>query len=67
MVRVGPDAYEQALLEPDVRPLTFGAKHPLGYVLIDPPAIRTAAELARRIGRGLDYVATLPAADGPAG
>ena len=62
MVRVGPVAYERALMEPDVRPLTFGAKHPMGYVLVDPPAIRSAADLARWIGRGLDYVATLPAA-----
>ena len=61
MVRVGPDAYARALMEPDVRPLTLGAKHPIGYVVIDPPAIRSAADLARWIGRGLDYVATLSA------
>lgn len=67
LVRVGPDAYEPALTEPDVRPLTFGAKHPMGYVLVDPPAIRSAADLARWIGRGLDYVATLPASGQPAG
>ena len=62
MVRVGPEAYEQALREPGVRPLTLGAKHPLGYVLIDPPAIESGAVLARWIGRGVDYVTSLPAA-----
>ena len=67
MVRVGPDAYAQALQERDVRPLALGAKHLMGYILIDPPAIRSAADLARWIGRGLDYVATLPAAKRPAG
>ena len=60
MVRVGPEDYERALTEPNVRPLTFGAKHPVGYVLIDPPATRSAADLARWIRRGLDYVATVP-------
>jgi hypothetical protein len=67
MVRVGPDAYEHALTEPDVRPLTLGAKHPMGYVLVDPPGVQTEADLARWIGRGLDFIATLPAAKRPAG
>jgi TfoX/Sxy family transcriptional regulator of competence genes len=62
MVRVGPEAYQPALEEPGVRPLTLGSKQPIGYVLVDPPAIRSAADLARWIGRGLDYVATLGSA-----
>jgi hypothetical protein len=67
MVRVGPDAYETALQESDVRPLRLGTKHPVGYVLVDPPAIRSGADFARWIGRGLDYVATLPAGRPPSG
>jgi hypothetical protein len=66
MVRVGPEAYEGALAERNVRPLTLGAKHPVGYVLVDPPGIRSEADLARWIGRGLDFVETLPAPKAPA-
>jgi hypothetical protein len=65
MVRIGPEAYARALAEPDVRPLTLGAKHPLGYVLVDPPGIRSDADLARWMGRGLDFVETLAAPKAP--
>jgi TfoX/Sxy family transcriptional regulator of competence genes len=60
LVRVGPAAYEAALAEPDVRPLTFGGKHPKGYVLVDPPAVRSDRELRAWVERGLAFVASQP-------
>jgi TfoX/Sxy family transcriptional regulator of competence genes len=64
MVRVGPDAEARVLAEPGVRPLLLGGKHPVGYVLVDPPGFRSDTDLARWIERGLEFVATLPPAAG---
>jgi TfoX/Sxy family transcriptional regulator of competence genes len=60
LVRVGPADYERALGEPGVSPLKMGAKHPVGYVLVDPAGCRSDADLAAWIDRGLAFVASLP-------
>jgi hypothetical protein len=60
MVRVGPEAYQQMLTQPHVRPLEFGGRRPTGFVLVDPGGYRTEAALAKWIKRGLDLVSTLP-------
>jgi TfoX/Sxy family transcriptional regulator of competence genes len=56
LVRVGPAAYQQALGEPHVRPLTMGAKHPVGYVLVGPAAVRRDRDLDAWVRRGLAFV-----------
>jgi hypothetical protein len=61
MVRVGAEAYQQALAEPHVRPLEFGGRRPKAFVLVDAEGVRTKATLERWIRRGLTFVATLPA------
>lgn len=53
MVRVGAGGFEHALAKPHVRPLKIGRRNARGFVLIDPPGYRTAASLAKWIGRGL--------------
>lgn len=60
MVRVGPDAYAEALNEPHVRPMEIGGRATAGFVLVDPAGVRTAATLSRWIQRGLDLASTLP-------
>ncbi len=61
LVRVGREAYEVMLAEPHVRPLGFaGPRQPRGFVLVDAAGYRTEAALAKWIGRGLDFIATLP-------
>jgi TfoX/Sxy family transcriptional regulator of competence genes len=60
LVRVGPADYERTLAEPHVSPLKMGAKHPIGYVLVDPAGSRSDADLAAWIDRGLRFVASLP-------
>jgi TfoX/Sxy family transcriptional regulator of competence genes len=61
LVRVGPAAYESALGEAGVSPLELGAKHPLGYVLVEPAAIRSDEALRAWVERGLAFVASQPA------
>lgn len=60
LVRVAPAADEAALAEPGVRPLEFGGKHPLGYVLVEPAAIRSDDSLRAWVDRGLAFVASQP-------
>jgi hypothetical protein len=62
MVRVGHDDYEVALTKDHARPMEMtGGRRPRGFVLVDPPGIETDQALARWIGRGRNFVSTLPA------
>jgi len=61
VVRVGPAAYEAALAEPHVRPMTFTGRPLAGMVYVDPPGYRTARMLARWIQRGIELVTAEPA------
>lgn len=63
MVRVGPQRHEWALGEPHVRPMTFAGRPLTGYVCVDPPGHATDDALRTWVGRGVDYVSTLPAKD----
>jgi TfoX N-terminal domain len=60
MVRVGTDGLERALAEPHVRPMKIGGRALRGFVLVEPEGYRTDAALATWVGRGLDFVRTLP-------
>lgn len=60
MVRVGPEARAQVLELPHVRPMGFGGRSPIGFVYIDPEGWKSDAALARWVGRGVAFVATLP-------
>lgn len=60
MVRVGPEAREQALQEPYVRPMEFAGRSLAGFVLVEAGGYRTDTELEAWIQRGLDFVSTLP-------
>jgi TfoX/Sxy family transcriptional regulator of competence genes len=62
MVRVGPEGRTAALRRPHARPMKMGGKVLAGFVCVEPPGIRTEAALARWVRRGLEFVATLPAA-----
>jgi TfoX/Sxy family transcriptional regulator of competence genes len=53
MVRVGPDAYDEALAQPHARPMDFTGRPLTGMVYVDPAGLRTRAALARWIGRGV--------------
>jgi TfoX/Sxy family transcriptional regulator of competence genes len=61
MVRVGPDAYEQALTAPHARLMDFTGRPMKGYVFVGPAGTRTAAQVRAWVERALAFVTTLPA------
>jgi TfoX/Sxy family transcriptional regulator of competence genes len=61
VVRVGPAAYEAALAEAHVRPMTFTGRPLAGMVYVDPPGYRTTRALARWVQRGVEFVTAKPA------
>jgi TfoX/Sxy family transcriptional regulator of competence genes len=63
MVRVGPDAYAEALKKPFARPMDFTGKPMAGYVYVAPKGTREDDALGNWIGRGLKFAATLRAGD----
>ena len=66
MVRVGPEAYAQALARPHARPMDFTGRPLKGFLYVAPPGIRTARTLTSWIDRALAFVATAPRARKPA-
>jgi TfoX/Sxy family transcriptional regulator of competence genes len=64
MVRVGPEAYEQALDKPHVRPMDFTGRPMKGYVFVAPAGRRTDAALRAWVNLSASFVANLP--QGPA-
>jgi hypothetical protein len=59
MVRLGPDAFTEALGQPHVRPMDFTGRPMAGFVFVAPAGTREAA-LERWIERARAYVATVP-------
>lgn len=61
MVRVGPEAYDEAVRRPHARKMDFTGRPMNGFVYVGTPAIGTDAGLRRWIERGLRFAASLPA------
>ena len=49
MVRVGRDAFAEAVSQPHARPMDFTGRPSKGTVYVDPPGYRSDAQLARWI------------------
>ena len=62
VVRVGPEANDQALKEPYTRPMDFTGKPMKGYVFVGPDGVKSAAQLRKWLTKGLDFAASLPPA-----
>jgi hypothetical protein len=60
MVRVGPNAYADALKKPFARPMDFTGKPMAGYVFVDPKGTTEDDALEDWVRRGLKFAATLP-------
>jgi TfoX/Sxy family transcriptional regulator of competence genes len=60
MVRVGPDAHEEAVAQPHVRPMDFAHRPMQGYVYVDPDGVRSSDDLARWVHAGAAFAASLP-------
>jgi len=60
VLRIGAEAYDDALKQPDVRECDFTG-HPLrGMVMLDANALHTRGRLKRWVWRAADYAAALP-------
>jgi TfoX/Sxy family transcriptional regulator of competence genes len=60
MVRVGPDAYDEALGRPHAREMNFTGRAMRGMVYVDPGGIASEKALAGWVERGLAFAETLP-------
>lgn len=61
MVRVGPDAYDEALTQPHTRPMDFTGRPMRGLVYVGPGGTGDDDSLAAWVERGLAYTMSLPA------
>ncbi|MCE2500436.1 MAG: TfoX/Sxy family protein [Dehalococcoidia bacterium] len=61
MVRVGPDAYEDALVLPHAGPMNMTGRPMRGWVLVVLEGLAGDDGLAEWVCRGADFAATLPA------
>jgi TfoX/Sxy family transcriptional regulator of competence genes len=60
IVRVGPEQYEAALMEPHARPMDFTGRPMKGVVYVGPAGYRSDKALAKWLKRGVDFAASLP-------
>jgi len=60
MVRVGPDAYDDALALPNAREMDFTGRSMRGLVYVGEDGISEDGDLAAWLARGLDFAASLP-------
>ena len=60
VVRIGPDRYTEALLEPHTREMDFTGRPMKGWIYVDKPGYTADADLEKWVGLGLDYALALP-------
>ncbi len=61
MVRVGPDAYDDALGQPHARLMDFTGRPMKGMVFVEPAGLKRDANLKAWVQRGVDFAMSLPA------
>ncbi len=59
MVRVGPDAYDEALSRPHARPMDFTGKPLRGMVYVDPEGYRRDVDLRTWVNIGIAFASSL--------
>jgi TfoX/Sxy family transcriptional regulator of competence genes len=60
LVRLDPEATEEALSRPHASPMDMGRGPMRGWVRVDDRGVADARALRRWVGQALDYVRTLP-------
>ena len=60
MARVGKDHYQDSLSRPHVVEMDFTGKPMQGYVFVEPPGIKSDAQLGFWLQRCQQFVSTLP-------
>ena len=61
MVRVGPNASDEALARPHTRVFDMTGRPMKGWVLVEPAGTRTKRQLSSWVGRGVRFAHSLPA------
>lgn len=61
IVRLGPDNYDDALLEPHVREFDITGRAMKGWVLVEPEGVEDDEQLKEWIERATKFVRSLPA------
>src|SRR5438477_396051 len=61
MVRVGADAFDEAMSRPHVRVMDFTHRPSKGIVYVAPAGVRDDRELEGWVARGVRYARSLPA------
>jgi hypothetical protein len=61
IVRVGPEAYQRAIMEPHTRPFDLTGRPMKGWVVVVPEGYQSEGDLRARVQEGLDFALTLPA------
>jgi TfoX N-terminal domain len=61
IVRLGPDGYEDALLEPHVKKFDITGRPMNGWVLVEPVGVEDDEGLKNWIQRAMKFVGKLPA------
>jgi TfoX/Sxy family transcriptional regulator of competence genes len=61
VVRVGPERYTEAMLEPHTREMDFTGRPMKGMVYVDEAGYKDDDDLTRWVGLGVDYALSLPA------
>jgi TfoX/Sxy family transcriptional regulator of competence genes len=61
LVRVGPDAYPEALAHPFAREMDFTGRSMKGFVYVAPAGLSGDDDLLEWLDLGLDYAESLPA------
>jgi hypothetical protein len=61
MVRVGPDASDDALARAHTRPFDMTGRPMKGWILVAPEGVAEGADLTAWVARGVDFARSLPA------
>lgn len=61
IVRVGPDSYEDAMLEPHVKEFDITGRPMRGWVMIEPEGVQDETQVREWIQRAMTFVGKLPA------
>ena len=61
IVRVGPDSYDEALLEPHVKEFDITGKPMRGWLMVEPQGVDDDGQVKDWIRRALKFVGKLPA------
>jgi len=61
IVRVGPDRYEQTVIQPHARPFDFTGRPMKGWVMVSPDGVSADGDLQNWVNQGITFAKSLPA------